>query len=129
MKLHERLRELRTANDLTLKDLAERTQLSVSYLSDMERGRTSPSLSTLEGLAKAFGITVTDLLSGVDFAGERTSGSLPLGLKELLEDEEYRDEITDDWKQLLLRIELRGTRPTTKSDWLELYLHLKRVLE
>lgn len=128
MKLEDRVRELRGYYDLTLKRLAEITGLSVSYLSDIERGRTSPSLTTLEALAKAFRLSVADFLSGVDFAGDQTNAGLPLGLQELLEDPQFTDEIDDHWVSLLSKIELRGTRPQTKRDWLELYLYLRRIL-
>jgi len=129
MKLQDRLKEVRTTHDLTLKELANRTGLSVSYLSDIERGRTNPSLSTLESLAIALEMTVIDLLTGVDFAGEITEASLPPGLPELLEDEDYRDQITPEWIAMLSKIQLRGKRPQTKEDWLILYLQLKRILE
>jgi transcriptional regulator with XRE-family HTH domain len=129
MKLQDRLKELRTAHDLTLKGLAERTGLSVSYLSDMERGRTTPPLVTLETLATALDMTVIDLLAGVDFAGELTDASLPPGLAELREDAEYKHEITPEWIAMLSKIQLQGRRPQSKREWLELYLHLKRILE
>src|SRR5215475_12462680 len=124
MTLHERLKEMRRARDFTLKELAARTRLSVSYLSDLERGRTTPPLSTLHALATALDITVLDLLTGVDFAGKQTDAGLPPGLAELLDDPEYRPEITQDWVQLLGKIQLRGKRPQSKREWLELYLHL-----
>jgi transcriptional regulator with XRE-family HTH domain len=129
MRLQERIKEVRTQFDLTLKDLADRTGLSVSYLSDIERGRTNPSLGTLEALAMALDMSVIDLLTGVEFAGERTEASLPLGLSELLEDEEYGGEITPEWIDMLSKIQLRGQRPQSKREWLELYLHLRRILE
>lgn len=128
MKLEERIKELRTQHRLTLRDLSESTGLSVSYLSDIERGRTTPSLNTLEALSVAFDISVADLLSGVDFAGEKTIAALPLGLQELLQDQEFGDQIDEQWISLLNRIELRGKRPQTKVEWLELYLHLRRIL-
>jgi XRE family transcriptional regulator, regulator of sulfur utilization len=128
MKLEERFRELRIQKELTLKDLATMTELSVSYLSDIERGRTTPSLNTLEILAQAFKLTVADLLSGVDFAGDFTGAGLPEGLRELLNSSEFKDEIDKEWVTLLSRIELRGARPQSKQDWLELYLHLRRIL-
>ena len=65
----------------------------------------------------------------VDFAGEQTDAGLPPGLADLLEDPEYQAEITPDWVQLLGKIQLRGKRPQSKREWLELYLYLKRVLE
>lgn len=44
----------RAANRMTLKDLAEKSGLSVSYLSDIENERTLPSLDTLHAIARAF---------------------------------------------------------------------------
>jgi transcriptional regulator with XRE-family HTH domain len=129
MKLQDRLKEVRVLRDLTLKALAARTGLSVSYLSDMERGRTNPSLATLETLAAALDMTVLNLLTGVDFAGEQTDAGLPPGLAALVKDEEYQHEITPEWVSMLSRIHLRGRRPQSKREWLELYLHLKRILE
>ena len=42
MKLGERLRLIRKENRLTLKDLSQLADLSVPYLSDMERGVVNP---------------------------------------------------------------------------------------
>lgn len=101
----------------------------MSYLSDIERGRTNPSLQTLEVIAGCFDITVTDLLYGVEFAGEKTEQAMPPGLSDLLKDEDWKSEIDEAWVELLLKINLRGARPQTKKQWLELYLSLKRILE
>jgi transcriptional regulator with XRE-family HTH domain len=129
MKLHERLKELRTARQLTLKELAERSELSVSYLSDIERGRTVPTLATLETLANALAVSVIDLLSGVDFAGERTDASLPPGLADLRDDPPFGEPISDDWVETLSKIQMRGKRPQTKQEWMLLYLQLRGILE
>ena len=129
MQLGERIRELRKNKGEKLKDTSEGTQLSVSYLSDIERGRTNPSLQTLESIANHFRISMTDLLYGVEFAGEQTEQALPLGLSELIQDDELFGEIDQAWVELLLKINLRGTRPQTKRQWLELYLSLKRILD
>lgn len=133
MKLGERIRELRHQKKETLGELGDGTDLSVSYLSDLERGRTSPSIQTLQTLADHFGLTVTDLLAGVDFAGDKTPLSLPRGLVELMEDESLLETVggvlDEEWIRLLAKIDLRGKRPTSKSEWLELYLSLKRLLE
>lgn len=129
MKLSDRLRELRTTRELTLKELAERTNLSVSFLSDIERGRTTPTLNTLESLAQGFGISVLDLLSGVDFAGQLTDASLPEGLAQLANDPEYKDELNAEWIETLSKIQMRGKRPVTKREWLKLYLSLRDILD
>jgi XRE family transcriptional regulator, regulator of sulfur utilization len=127
MKFEDRARELRSQKGLTLKDLSAVTGLSISYLSDIERGRTIPSLTTLETLSKAFNISVTDYLTGVDFAGQQTLDSLPPGLKALVEDKDFKAELDEHWINLLSKIELRGNRPQDKREWLELYLHLRRI--
>ena len=48
-----RLRERRTAEQLTLKQLANRTGLSVSLISQIELGKSAASMSTLHKLATA----------------------------------------------------------------------------
>ena len=129
MELGSRIRELRQLKDVTLKDVSDVTKLSVSYLSDVERGRTLPSIETLQKLAVYFEISLTDILEGVDLAGQKTDRSLPSGLADLIKDKQWKNEITDDWVSLLTKIELRGQRPQTKREWLELYLSLKRILD
>jgi DNA-binding NtrC family response regulator len=54
-----RLRELRTAAGLTLKQLANRTGLSVSLISQIELGKSAASMSTLHKLATALQIKMT----------------------------------------------------------------------
>lgn len=129
MKLHERLRELRNERGLRLKDVAKVAKISVPYLSDLERGRTNPSLDTLQTLAVAYAITVHDLLQGVDFYGDHTEGGLPKGLADLVADPILGAHLTPDWIGTLSRIELRGKRPREKQDWYEIYLYLRRILD
>lgn len=62
----ERLRWLRDRADLTLAEVSSMTGLSISYLSDMEHGRTLPTMVPLYKLAAAYGMTASDLLRGVD---------------------------------------------------------------
>ena len=55
----ERLRELREARNISMRALATRSGLSANALSMIERGRASPSVSTLYKLADALGISIT----------------------------------------------------------------------
>lgn len=128
MELGDRIRELRKLKGAKLKDVSNATHLSVSFLSDVERNRTSPSLETLKVLADYFGMHLTDMIEGVSFAGEKTERGLPPGLGELVNDKEWGGEINNEWLELLSKIELRGQRPQTKAEWLELYLSLRRIL-
>src|SRR5690606_39755055 len=52
------LRRIRKEKKLTLKQLSEQTNLSVSFLSSIERGERSASLKALKSIAKALDVTV-----------------------------------------------------------------------
>ena len=54
-----RLREKRTAAQLTLKQLANRTGLSVSLISQIELGKSAASMSTIHKLATALQVRMT----------------------------------------------------------------------
>jgi transcriptional regulator with XRE-family HTH domain len=57
------LRLLRRARRQTLKDVAERASVSESFLSQLERGRTGASIASLQGIAGALGVEVSDLFA------------------------------------------------------------------
>lgn len=59
--LGERIRELREAKDLSLRELAERLDVSAAFLSDIELGRRHPSEKVLVKLAAQLGTTPDDL--------------------------------------------------------------------
>jgi transcriptional regulator with XRE-family HTH domain len=77
------IRRERQELGLTLKELAERSALSVVYLGEIERGKKYPSALVLERLAQALGLDVPDLLEmvAIQLRGERqpvlTIGFLP----------------------------------------------------
>ena len=126
MQLGERLRSIRKERKIKLKDLSQHADLSVPYLSDIERGVVNPSIETLQKIARAYDMIVKNLLNGVDGLGESTDMPYPEGFLEFVEDPEYKDELNEDWKDLLMRIDLRGQRPSSKREWVELYLNLRR---
>lgn len=127
MKLGERLRLIRKEHRMTLKDLSEQANLSVPYLSDVERDVVNPSVETLQKIANAFNMTVRDLFSGVEELGESVSTTYPEGFASFLEDPEFSKEINDEWKEFLVQMKFRGKQPSSKREWIELYLSLRRV--
>jgi transcriptional regulator with XRE-family HTH domain len=54
-----RLRELREERNISMRGLATKSGLSANALSMIERGKTSPSVSTLYKLAEAMGVDIT----------------------------------------------------------------------
>ena len=60
-ELGQRLRALRTERQWSLMEVAEKSGLSVSFLSAVERGQSSNSVASLFKLADAYGTTVPGL--------------------------------------------------------------------
>jgi transcriptional regulator with XRE-family HTH domain len=57
-----KLRAKRHAKKLTLKQLAERTGLSVGLISEIERGLAQPSMSSLKKITHAVGLSLYDFV-------------------------------------------------------------------
>ena len=60
-----RLRSARRRRGITLAELARRCGVSESFLSQVERGRTNASISSLRSIAGALGLTMGDLFDPV----------------------------------------------------------------
>ncbi len=86
----QRLRELREERNISLRKLATRSGLSANALSMIERGKTSPSVSTLYKLAEAMGVDITAFFGEPQArkplifmkASERPRVAFPLGVWE-----------------------------------------------
>lgn len=64
-----RIRALREAMDLSLRDLGERCGVSAPMLSQVERGETSPTLAIAERIASGLELTLSQLLRLDEGAG------------------------------------------------------------
>lgn len=60
-KIGKKIRKERKKRQLTLAQLSELTGLSKSFLSQLERGLTEPSISSLKKISKQFGLSVVNL--------------------------------------------------------------------
>ena len=58
------IRRLRESRQLSLKEVAARSGLTQSFLSQVERNLTSPSVASLRKVAQAFGVPLTELFQG-----------------------------------------------------------------
>ncbi|MBN2260571.1 MAG: helix-turn-helix transcriptional regulator [Clostridiales bacterium] len=61
-ELGNRIRSLRIQNNLKQYELSKKADISNTYLSDIEVGRTTPSLRTLKRIAESLNTTVAELL-------------------------------------------------------------------
>ena len=64
-----RLRAERQRKGLTVRELARRVGVSPSLISQIERDKVNPSVSTLWGMVSALGLTMGDLFSHVESPG------------------------------------------------------------
>ncbi|MBT3355607.1 MAG: response regulator [Candidatus Scalindua sp.] len=65
IKIGHRVREFRSKKGLTLKQLAERTGLSVSLISQIERAESAASISTLNKVVTALNVKLTVLFQDI----------------------------------------------------------------
>jgi len=68
----QRLRELRRGRKLSLETVAARTELSIGFLSQIERGLSSPSLRVLATLADVLGTGIAGLFGANEKADTAT---------------------------------------------------------
>lgn len=60
--LGDKIKSERLNKSLKQKELAVRAGISISYMSDIERGRTNPSIQTLKKISDALNIKVSKLI-------------------------------------------------------------------
>lgn len=66
MKVGDKLRQLRTDNNLTLRELHDKTGISVSFISDIENKRRNPSIDKLKILCAALGVSINEFFNNVE---------------------------------------------------------------
>ena len=84
MEFNEKLQELRRSRGLTQEELAEKLYISRTAVSKWESGRGYPNIESLRTIAGFFSVTVDELLSPKESAGEKKDrGALMFGALDL----------------------------------------------
>ena len=113
IRVGERIRELRQVRRMSLRELARSSRLSANALSMIERGLSSPSVSTLYRVAEALGVGISRLFQVEENRGpivfrratERARLPIPRGLWEGLGGESFDGRV----EPLLLTLESGGS--------------------
>ena len=89
MDIGAKLKELRILKGLTQEELADRSELSKGFISQLERDLTSPSIATLMDLLQCLGTTIGD------FFNETPEEQIVFGRQDYFEkkDSEYKNQI------------------------------------
>ncbi|WP_040209102.1 helix-turn-helix domain-containing protein [Neobacillus jeddahensis] len=59
-EIYKKIKEIRLQRGYTLKDLSEKTDLSISFISQVERGATSLAITSLKKIADALNVNITE---------------------------------------------------------------------
>jgi len=61
-KLGENLKRIRTAKGISQGEISRKLEVDKSFVSNIENGKTNPTLSTIAKIAKAIGVSVGELM-------------------------------------------------------------------
>lgn len=116
-----RIRRLREKNGWSLSELANRANISRSYLAQVESGKSAPTEEKIIQLANALGARPSELL------GEQPSEppAIPPSLNEFAKQANLG---TADI-YMLAQIEYRGKKPKTVEEWRAIYSIIKGMLD
>ena len=70
------IKELREKNKLTQLELADKLNVSDKTVSKWETGKGYPDITLLEPIAEAFGVSVTELISGKAISNVNVSANM-----------------------------------------------------
>ena len=63
MQLAKRIKQLRKINRISQEQLAEKANLHPTFIGNIERAETNPTITTLEKIARVFKITTGELIT------------------------------------------------------------------
>ena len=131
MSLAKRIREERDHAGLTLDQLAEKAEVSKTYLWELEhdtKGHKKPSADVLLRIAQALSTTIADLLALPSVRVDETNVHLSRSLIEFRKMMEHLGEaLTEEDLRDLATMRFRGGQPKTREDWHDLYRVMKRA--
>jgi len=99
-ELGKRLKRLRKERRMTLRELAKATHVSHSFIADIESGRSNPSIETLMALARALGVSLSDLTDEPIAGDEKDVLRIPIVGKTHCGEPIWADEHIEGWIEL-----------------------------
>ena len=90
MNIGDKIKKIRSAKNLSQKEVAVSLNMDPAQYSRIENGKSDPYFSTIEKIAKALGVEVSDLVTGEDLDVNTADKSLMEKLRylDLLEEKE-----------------------------------------
>lgn len=118
MSIGGNIKKIRKERGFTQKELAEKCNLSRSYLADLERDRYNPSLETLNIIADNLGVKVSVLLGENEEANNRKqpSDDFDLGSVKLNKITRYAKDLTESDQDTILNVIVALRRAKSEND-------------
>ncbi len=124
----QKIKQIRQERGYSLRALAKRADVSVAYLSKLERNESSPTVGLLTRLAEALSVSVEDLVDSTPPAEE--AAALPASLVEFIT--KFQGEIPElsdpEWQRTLGQVRLRGKYPENDMEWMAIFLSMRSAL-
>lgn len=124
----QKIKEIRLERGYSLRALAKRADVSVAYLSKLERNESSPTIGLLTRVAEALSVAVDDLLESTPPAEEQVA--LPASLVEFIDS--FKDKFPEledpEWQRTLSQVRLRGRYPDSYMDWMPIFYSIRNTL-
>jgi transcriptional regulator with XRE-family HTH domain len=131
-EIARRIRVLRKGRGFSLQQLAERSEISPGYLSEVERGHSAISGEKLARLAQHLGVTTDHLLSGREEPTSVSTIAIPVGLSEAAKilDLPYTQtlRLLSGKESLVARRSRSGETEWSKEEWIEFYKKVQPYL-
>lgn len=118
------LRRIRKIRKQTLSEVGRAVGVSVSTLSDIERGNTSPSIDVVGRLAQYYTVPIDSLLAS-QYAQD-SHKDIP-GFNDFMK--QMGNRVNDNVRDLLIQINYNAREPAvTKEDWIRNYYLLATIV-
>ncbi|MBU3145073.1 helix-turn-helix domain-containing protein [Clostridium sp. CF012] len=120
----KKIKELRTKNQLTLKDLSAKTSLSIGYLSQLERGLTTVAIDSLMNIAKALEVTLSYFVAEPKHKKDFIIRSYEREVFQVENNQIIQIQLTNDIENKDLLPRIFEILPTNSTEEVTLYPHI-----
>jgi transcriptional regulator with XRE-family HTH domain len=132
VEVGRRIKRLRQSQDITVQELAKRSNVSSGYVSEVERGLSAVSIDKLMQIAEGLGIGLDTLLSEAITEPDQSTVQIPAALSDAAEKLNLSHRATlillKGQKSLTARRSQSGSKEWTVDDWLKFYDQVKDYL-
>jgi Mannose-6-phosphate isomerase len=123
LEIGERVKKLRTEKQMTLKNLSDLTDLSVGYLSQLERGKTTVALDSLQKIAEVLAVDFTYFFDMTNTNSSELCKSFERNILFMEKDNYIEYGLSNNLNKMKLLPRLVEVFPQKEAESIEVYTH------